>query len=278
MKALYDQISVASSKLITRNYSTSFSTGIYLLARKYHAPVYSIYGFVRLADEIVDTFHDQDKALLLKEFRTHTYQAIERRISLNPVLHAFQGTVHQYGIERELIDTFLDSMEMDLRRTEYDRLQYDKYIVGSAEVVGLMCLRVFCEGDNARYEELKHPAMKLGAAFQKINFLRDIKADYEHLGRSYFPGVDVQRMSPEEKRTIETEILADFEEGLRGIRQLPKGARRGVYVAYVYYRKLFDKISSLPPTRLIEQRIRIHNSRKMVLLVRSLFRLRMNAI
>ncbi|MDX1409199.1 MAG: phytoene/squalene synthase family protein [Saprospiraceae bacterium] len=278
MKTLYDHVSVASSKLITRRYSTSFSTGIHLLARKFHDPIYSIYGFVRLADEIVDSFHEHDKETLLEEFKQDTYRAIDRRISLNPVLNAFQGTVHRYGIETELIDTFLDSMEMDLRRKQFDRKQYDTYIVGSAEVVGLMCLRVFCEGNSERYDILKHPAMKLGAAFQKINFLRDIKADFEHLGRSYFPGVDIQQMSLEEKQDIEAEILADFEDGLKGIRQLPRGARGGVYVAYVYYRKLFDKISSLPPRRLIEQRIRIHNSRKMVLLLGSLFRLRINSI
>lgn len=278
MKQLYDQISNQSSKMITRKYSTSFSLGIYYLDHKIHTPIYSIYGFVRLADEIVDSFHGYDKAGLLKKFREDTLIAIEDKISLNPVLHSFQTVYHKYGIEWELVDLFLRSMEMDLNHTEYSAKQYDDYILGSAEVVGLMCLRVFTENDDAEYHKLKPYAMKLGSAFQKVNFLRDVKADFETLGRTYFPSVDMENFSDADKIKIESEISNEFDEALIGIKQLPENSRKGVYLAYFYYRKLFLKIKKLPPNRVLDSRIRIPNIQKIALLIQSSFRLKINAL
>jgi phytoene/squalene synthetase len=258
--------------LVTRKYSTSFSLGVRMLDRRYRDPIYAIYGFVRFADEIVDTFHGHNKEELLRRFKHDTWLAIEEGISLNPVLHSFQATVRQYGIGRDLIETFLRSMEMDLVKQGYDQEGYEEYILGSAEVVGLMCLRVFCNGDDKLYNDLRHQAMKLGSAFQKINFLRDLKADYQDLGRTYFPGVDITQMDAATKRNIEADIRRDFEAGLDGIRQLPKGSRLGVYIAYAYYRKLFAKICNLPPRHIMEARVRIPNQRKIALLVSSYLR------
>jgi 15-cis-phytoene synthase len=269
---LYHSTCSKVSTMITRRYSTSFSLGVRMLDKRYREPIYAIYGFVRFADEIVDTFHGHDKATLLTRFKEDTWHAIEDGISLNPVLHSFQATVRQYGIGRDLIETFLRSMEMDLDRTGYDQQGYEDYILGSAEVVGLMCLRVFCNGDDQVYNDLRGQAMKLGSAFQKINFLRDLKADYQDLGRTYFPGVDISRMDAETKRLIEEDIRKDFDEGLAGIRRLPKGSRLGVYVAYAYYRKLFAKICNLPPMHIMESRVRIPNQRKLALLVGSYLR------
>jgi len=269
MKQLFDQISQTCSKVITRTYSTSFSLGIYCLNRRLHHPVYSIYGFVRCADEIVDSFHDYDKASLLAEFRADTLKAIQRKISLNPVLNSFQQVVHQYGIEQELIDCFLDSMAMDLGRQTHSSCSYEQYILGSAEVVGLMCLRVFTEGNEALYQQLKPAAMHLGAAFQKVNFLRDAQHDYEELGRVYFPSVNLSRFGEEDKQKIEKDIQADFEQAIAGIRQLPVSSRFGVYVAYVYYRALFNKIRALPSHHMVQSRVRISNYRKMGLLAGS---------
>ncbi|MBS1687429.1 MAG: phytoene/squalene synthase family protein [Bacteroidetes bacterium] len=269
MKALFDKISVASSKIITRTYSTSFSIGIHCLSKRLHEPIYNIYGFVRLADEIVDSFHDYDKKVLLAEFRESTYQAIERRISLNPVLNSFQKVVHEYNIDQSLIDCFLDSMEMDLSMQGHSVESYSKYILGSAQVVGLMCLRVFTEGNDAMYHKLTPAAMKLGAAFQKVNFLRDLKDDNTLLGRIYFPGIDLVRFTENEKKKIEAEIDADFKEALEGIRQLPATARFGVYTAYVYYRELFNKIRITPPSGIMNKRIRIPDYQKMNLLAYS---------
>jgi phytoene/squalene synthetase len=266
------------SGLITRRYSTSFSMGIRLFHRRFRAPIYGIYGFVRFADEIVDTFHGYPKEALLRRFREDTERAIEERISLNPVLHAFQQVVHQYGIEYELIDAFLKSMEMDLTESTYDASGYDTYIYGSAEVVGLMCLRVFCEGDEARYQGLKAPACRLGAAFQKINFLRDIKSDFDERGRVYFPGVDFQRFTAEDKAQIETDIEADFDAALEGIRRLPEGSRFGVYLAYKYYRQLFAKIRSAPAQQVAQERFRVSDKRKMYLLFSSAVRHQLNAL
>ena len=277
-KALFDQVSAACSRLTTRQYSTSFSMGIYFLDRKYHQPIYSIYGFVRYADEIVDSFEGYDQAYLLKKFRSDTYEAIEQGISLNPILNAYQNVVHRFGIEQELTDTFLNSMEMDLHQTAYTRKSYESYILGSAEVVGLMCLRVFTEGDEGIYRALKPAAMKLGAAFQKVNFLRDARADYEELGRSYFPGVDLTAFTNDAKHQIEAEIEADFRAALEGIKELPRGARRGVYLAYVYYKRLFKKIKSVPPERVMAERIRIPNLQKLSLTFKSLIRHRLNAL
>ncbi|MFN0014722.1 MAG: phytoene/squalene synthase family protein [Saprospiraceae bacterium] len=266
------------SCLITRRYSTSFSMGIRLFAKRFRGPVCGIYGFVRFADEIVDTFHDFDKEALLQRFRDDTYRAIDERISLNPVLHSFQEVVHRYGIERELIDAFLDSMAMDLAKNRYDSQGYQAYIYGSAEVVGLMCLRVFCEGDVARYETLKEPACRLGAAFQKINFLRDLRSDYDERGRVYFPGVDFGRFDNAAKRQIEADIQADFEAALEGIRRLPDGSRLGVYLAYKYYTQLFAKIRNAPAQRVAQVRFRVSDKRKMYLLFSSTVRHQLNLL
>lgn len=264
------------SSLITRRYSTSFSMGIRLFHPKFRSPIYGIYGFVRFADEIVDTFHDYPKEDLLRRFREDTWQAIEDRISLNPVLHSFQQVVHRYGIDAELIEAFLKSMEMDLSNAAYDSSGYDEYIYGSAEVVGLMCLRVFCEGDDARYQRLKESARRLGAAFQKINFLRDIKSDFDERGRVYFPGVDFSRFTNEDKWRIEADIKGDFDAALEGIRHLPKGARLGVYLAYKYYTQLFAKIKSAPAQRVAQERFRVSDKRKVYLLFSSALRHQLN--
>jgi len=270
MKALFDKVSARCSRITTEAYSTSFSLGIRLLAKKFHEPVYAIYGFVRLADEIVDSFHSYPKAALLKGFRQQTYAAIAGRISLNPILNSFQETVHTYHIEMELIDTFLDSMEMDLQQQCYSRSLYEQYILGSAEVVGLMCLRVFTEGDHVQYAKLQQPAMKLGAAFQKINFLRDVKADSQELGRLYFPGVNLDHFTAADKQQIEKEISADLKQAIDGIRRLPAGARKGVYLAYAYYVVLFNKIKNLPPQKIMTERIRVANSHKIGLMLQTM--------
>jgi 15-cis-phytoene synthase len=275
---LYNQTCAECSALITQRYSTSFSMGIRVFHPRFRPPIYAIYGFVRFADEIVDTFHQYPKHQLLDRFRADTYQAIEDGISLNPVLHSFQAVVREYGIERELIDAFLRSMEMDLEQTAHDVRTYDEYIYGSAEVVGLMCLRVFCEGNDAYYQRLKEPARRLGAAFQKINFLRDIKSDYDERGRVYFPNVDFSHFDNRQKHIIEADINADFEAALIGIRQLPKGARYGVYLAYKYYTQLFAKIKSAPAQAVAKERIRVSDQRKVYLLFSSAIRHQFNAL
>lgn len=252
--------------------------GIRVFDKRFCSPIYAVYGFVRFADEIVDTFHEFPKKALLDRFREDTYRAIEERISLNPVLHAFQETVHQYQIERELIDAFLDSMEMDLHFDRYHDSLYKKYIYGSAEVVGLMCLRVFVEGDNEQYERLKAPACSLGSAFQKINFLRDMKSDFDERGRVYFPGVDYTRFCQQDKLEIEADIKKDFDDAYKGIVQLPEGARFGVYLAYIYYTNLFKKIRSAPADRVTQERIRVPNRRKAVLLFSSVLRNSLNLL
>lgn len=278
MKAIFDDVSVGCSKLTTRTYSTSFSLGIRFLHRRFRNPIYSIYGFVRFADEIVDTFHDFDKEELLNRFRKDTYLAIEEKISLNPILNAFQEVVNKYNIQMELIDTFLDSMAMDLTEKEYDQENFEKYILGSAEVVGLMCLRVFTEGDDKQYDHLEYFAKRLGSAFQKINFLRDLHDDYVTMGRAYFPGLDVVEFDSRTKKLIEEDIEKDFDMGYEGIKQLPKDARFGVYMAYKYYRRLFRKIRSLPHNRILEERVRIPNQRKYALFVGSLLRHQLNML
>jgi len=264
---LFDHTTLECSKLITQRYSTSFTLGIKTLDKKFHLPIYAVYGFVRYADEIVDTFHDQEKQILLDRFRKDAYEAIETKISLNPVLHAFQLIVNKYKIDRELIDAFLHSMEMDLDFKTYDDSKYLEYIYGSAEVVGLMCLKIFCEGNVEMYERLKEPACKLGSAFQKVNFLRDIKSDYEERGRVYFPEVDFQKFDQIIKKEIERDIQEDFNASLIGIQQLPEGAKMGVKLAYLYYQKLFDKIKSISPAVITQERIRIPNSKKITLLL-----------
>lgn len=276
MLSLYNQTCLECSSIITRRYSTSFSMGIRVFDKKYRSPIYSIYGFVRFADEIVDTFHDFPKKELLDKFRRDTYEAIELGISLNPVLHSFQNVVNKFNIERELIDAFLDSMEMDLNLNAYEDNLYQKYIYGSAEVVGLMCLRVFVNGDDNMYKYLYASARSLGSAFQKINFLRDIKSDFDERGRVYFPGVDFRSFSIGDKLQIESDIKKDFDDALVGITQLPQGVRFGVYLAYKYYTKLFQKIKSASPAKVKEERIRVNSSRKVVLIFSSAFRLRFN--
>lgn len=278
MKNLFDTVSFKTSKMVTRKYSTSFSLGIYFLDKKFHDAIYAIYGFVRFADEIVDTFHEYDKELLLKKFREDTYSAIADGISMNPVLHSFQMVVNTYNIDLDLIETFLQSMEMDLCKRSYCQKQYERYILGSAEVVGLMCLKVFVEGDQKAYDELKYFAMKLGSAFQKINFLRDLNADYYQLGRIYFPGVDMTMFDYKTKQAIEKDIEHDFSLGFEGIRKLPKSSRLGVYVAYVYYYQLFQRIKNLPPSEILNKRIRIPNNKKIRLLFKSYIKHALNLL
>lgn len=278
MLDLYSKTCQECSELITQRYSTSFSMGIRAFDRSFRGPIYAIYGFVRFADEIVDTFHDFPKKTLLDRFRQETYVAIEEGISLNPVLQAFQETVNQYQIERELIDAFLDSMEMDLYHQSYEDQLYKKYIYGSAEVVGLMCLRVFCQGDDAMYQRLVEPARALGAAFQKINFLRDIKSDFDDRGRVYFPGVDFAHFSNDEKRKIEEDIRKDFDFAYTGIVQLPKGVRFGVYLAYVYYTNLFQRILEVPAHQVMKKRIRVNDRKKVMLLFSSAVRSSLNLL
>ena len=278
MKLLFDNVSVQCSKIATRAYSTSFSMGIYFLKNKLRNPIYSIYGFVRFADEIVDSFHGYDKKYLLEKFKADTYEAIEHRISLNPVLNSFQNVVHQYNVDIKLIETFLASMEMDLDKQNYSKEKYDQYILGSAEVVGLMCLCVFTEGNIDQYNELKPFAMKLGAAFQKVNFLRDLKADYTELNRSYFPDIDLSQFSVQSKRKIESEIENDFKEALHGIKKLPASSRGGVYLAYVYYKSLFNKIKRVPAERVLTERIRISNGGKLRLMANSMFQHKLNML
>ncbi len=277
-KEIFNQTTFECSKLITQRYSTSFTLGIKTLDKKFHYAIYAIYGFVRYADEIVDTFHDKDKVALLKDFKEQTYRAIHEEISLNPVLHCFQMVVNEYQIDNNLIDAFLYSMEMDLLDIEYEQSTYEKYIYGSAEVVGLMCLKVFCEGDEKQYQQLMPPAKSLGAAFQKVNFLRDIKSDYYERGRVYFPEVDFEDFSISHKEKIEADIQADFDNAYQGIINLPKGARLGVYLAYTYYLKLFEKIKNFPPQKILAERVRVKDSKKLFLLVGSYLKHQLNAL
>lgn len=275
---LFETTGIKCSRIVTRHYSTSFSLGISLIAKQYRDAIYAIYGYVRYADEIVDTFMHQDKATLLAEFRHETYKAIERGLSMNPIINSFQSVVRQYGIEQELIDAFLDSMEKDLNPLEYDKMSYDEYIYGSAEVVGLMCLRVFCNGDKAEYDRLKAPARSLGAAFQKVNFLRDLKDDFDERGRIYFPGINFGNFTNADKALIEADIEKDFADALIGIKQLPIGCRKGVYLAYRYYTKLFNKIKSKQPDVIKQQRVRINNWLKLFILLKSDARYRLNLL
>ena len=272
MKAIFDNVSYQCSKHTTQVYSTSFSFGIKALKKELHKPIYNIYGFVRLADEIVDTFHDYDKMELFRRFKQDTINAIEEKISLNPILNSFQQTVHDFNIDWELIETFLNSMEMDLEDQIYDEEKYKLYILGSAEVVGLMCLKVFVHGNKEVFENLKPYAMKLGAAFQKVNFLRDANSDFEGLGRTYFPGVNMHNFDEFEKQKIEIDIERDFQQALIGIKKLPYSSRGGVYLAYRYYYNLFLKIKAVPSSRILEERIRIPNSNKLAIMLESMLK------
>ena len=272
MIELYHKTSFGISRLITRAYSTSFSLGILGLEKKYRAPIYNIYGFVRLADEIVDSFHGFEKKILLKRFWNETHLSIKEGISVNPVLHSFQHTVNHFKIDESLIETFLTSMEMDLEDRKYEQEDYEKYILGSAEVVGLMCLKIFVDGDEAKYKNLTPYAMKLGSAFQKINFLRDISADYNLLGRTYFPSINFSDFNDDAKRAIEKDIAIDFRNGYEGILKLPKSTRFGVYIAYMYYYSLFKKIMGTASGSIFKTRIRIKNTKKYRLFLSSYFR------
>jgi phytoene/squalene synthetase len=275
---LYTKTCFECSKIITKQYSTSFSQGIKAFDERFQYPIYAIYGFVRYADEIVDTFHGYDKAKLIADFGKETFVAIGQGISLNPVLQSFQTIVNKYHIQPELIEAFLLSMEMDLDQSAYDNDGYEAYIYGSAEVIGLMCLQVFCEGDNDLYQQLLPKARSLGAAFQKINFLRDIRSDYEERGRTYFPGVDFSRFTEPDKQRIEADIQLDFDDALQGIQQLPNGTRLGVYVAYTYYLRLFKLIKDTPASVIMQQRIRVPDLQKTALYFKAVLKHRFKRI
>lgn len=276
MKQLFDELSRSVSKMTTQKYSTSFSLGILALKPTLRPAIYAIYGYVRLADEIVDSFHGYDKARLLARLKTETDTAIDEGISLNPILQAFQETVHKYCIEPKLIEQFLHSMEMDLQKTDYNSALYNEYIHGSAEVVGLMCLQVFTDGNKAQYEELKPYAMKLGSAFQKVNFLRDLKDDYQLLGRTYFPNIDMNLFDNGVKTQIETEIEEEFKEALIGIKKLPTSALFGVYLAYKYYFSLFQKIKNKSSKDILHNRVRVQDTQKALVAFESYLRFKMN--
>lgn len=272
MKQLFDELSYSVSKLTTQKYSTSFSLGILALKPSIRYAIYAIYGYVRLADEIVDSFHDYDKEKLLNRLKIETENALQEGISLNPILQSFQQTVNQYKIDKKLIDQFLHSMEMDLQKIDYNSELYKEYIFGSAEVVGLMCLQVFTEGNKEKYDELKPYAMKLGSAFQKINFLRDLKDDYQILGRTYFPNIDMVVFDNVVKCQIEKEIEEEFRMALIGIKKLPNSAMFGVYLAYKYYLSLFKKIKRKSYKEILNNRIRVANSEKAVVAFKSYVR------
>ncbi len=279
MMQLFHDVSAACSELVTRRYSTSFSSAIRLLHTDLRGPIHGIYGFVRFADEIVDTFHDFDKAALLREFDGATWKAIDDGISLNPILHSFQQVVRRYNIPHDLIRAFLHSMALDLQKSTYGTTEeLDEYIYGSAEVVGLMCLCIFVEGDAVKYDALKASARRLGAAFQKVNFLRDIQADYEGLARAYFPGFDFHRFTQDDKARIEADIEQDFVAALAGIRRLPVKARFGVYTAYRYYRTLFKKICGMKPEQVLHRRVRVPDTQKLMIVARAGLKNRLNLI
>ncbi len=280
MKPLFDQVSEQCSRLVTKSYSTSFSMAVNMLAPSIRPAIYNIYGFVRFADEIVDSFHDYDKEDLLLRFEKDYYSSLEEGISLNPVLNAFQHTVKKYNIEDHMVQAFLDSMKADLDKKVYDTKEdFDRYIYGSADVVGLMCLKVFVNGDQEKYNELKQAAMRLGSAFQKVNFLRDLKDDYELLNRSYFPNVDLKSLNANSKEIIIKDIEKDFEYAFKnGILKLPMEAKFGVYMAYRYYIKLLKKLKKVPSSRIMEERVRISNPMKVNLLARSYVKYKLNLI
>lgn len=278
MMELYDDVNFQCAKQVATSYSTSFSLGIRMFDKNIRPPIYSIYSFARYADEIVDTFHNHDKEYLLDKFESDTYEAIELELSLNPILHAFQKIVNEYNIDLDQIKAFFHSMRMDLDNSKYNSASYNEYIYGSAEVIGLMCLKVFCKGDEKQYSELEFYARSLGSAFQKINFLRDIKSDYEERGRIYFPGINFSTFNEDQKIKIEADIKRDFDYGLKGIKLLPAEAKLGVYLAYIYYVNLYKKIVRTPCSKIVDQRIRVNNGRKLYLLAKSAVRLKFNLI
>ncbi len=279
MKAIFDLVSYQCCKNVTKAYSTSFSAAVKILSPSIRQDIYNIYGFVRLADEIVDSFHDYQKEILFDDFEKDLQKSLENGISLNPVLNAFQHTVKKYNIAPDLIDSFMKSMRMDLYKTEYKTTQeYLDYIYGSADVVGLMCLQVFVRGDEKRYNELKNSAMKLGSAFQKINFLRDLKADFEGLSRTYFPETNLHQLDESAKKKIIDEIEEDLREGYEGIVQLPIEAKFGVYTAYIYYKKLLSKLKKTPSAEIKNTRIRVSDYQKVGLFAQCYFRYKLNII
>ena len=278
MKEVYDIVSLECSKLTTKQYSTSFSLGISMLDKDIHNDIYAIYGFVRLADEIVDSFHDFNKKELLKKFRLDTIEAIDNKISLNPILNSFQNVVNTYNLEWENIELFLDSMKHDLENKKHDTESYKKYIKGSAEAVGLMCLKVFCDGDQKPYDNLKDYACTLGSAFQKINFLRDLNADYSVLKRVYFPDLNIEKFNDKEKEKIEDDIHNEFMIALEGIKKLPKNAKQGVYLAYSYYYSLFRKIKAIPASQILSKRIRVNNFQKFIILIKAHIKIKLSII
>lgn len=278
MKMLFDELSQEVSKAVTKKYSTSFSLGILALSPSIRPDIYAIYGFVRLADEIVDSFHEFNKQVLLEKLTEQTWQALDERISINPILQSFQETVNKHNIDRSLIERFLSSMQMDLSPIDYNTERYKEYILGSAEVVGLMCLKVFVEGNAQAYNTLKPYAMKLGSAFQKVNFLRDMKDDYHILGRTYFPDVDMQVFDHRIKASIEKEIEKEFKEALIGIKKLPVSSKFGVYLAYKYYLSVLHKIKQTPAQKILKERVRIPNGQKLSLMMSSYFQYRMSIL
>ena len=272
MKDQYNAISFLVSRMITRKYSTSFSMGIRLFRRQYREPIYAVYGFVRLADEIVASFHNYDKQLLLKRFKDDTFIALSEKVSLNPILHSFQMTVNNFQIDHDLIFRFLSSMEMDLEKKEYNQEQFNEYVLGSAQVVGLMCLKIFTHPNVTLYDKLKLQAMQLGSAYQKINFLRDLKADFKILGRSYFPGINLSQFNEANKLAIIANIQEDLGNSIPGIRQLSKKVRYGVLISFQYYNKLLLKIKQSPANQIMKKRIRISNGNKFWLFLKMMFR------
>jgi len=268
MKEIFDEVSQKCSEITTKRYSTSFSLGIRLLDKKLHKPIYAIYGFVRLADEIVDSFHQYNKTDLLNQFQSNTTNAIKEGISLNPILNSFQYTVNKYNIEWDLIEQFFSSMKYDIENKEHDEKSYKEYIKGSAEAVGLMCLRVFCNNKNDLFNSLKNYAIKLGSVFQKVNFLRDISSDYNQLQRVYFPNLKISDFNDQEKKIIEDDIEEEFQTSLIGIRKLPKSSKKGVFLAYTYYYSLFKKIQKIPSDRILKERVRIPNLKKILILIK----------
>jgi phytoene synthase len=277
MKSLFDSVSYHCSKIVTKSYSTSFSLATKMLAKSIRADIYNIYGFVRFADEIVDSFHDYDKKILFNNFSRDMEEALDNRISLNPILNSFQYTYHKYQIDKHLVDSFMESMRLDLHKSNYlTEEEFKKYIYGSADVVGLMCLKVFVKGDSAKYNELKDSAMSLGSAFQKVNFLRDLKADHEGLDRSYFPNADLNNLDEMAKLDIIQDIEQDFAKGLQGIKMLPIEAKFGVFMAYRYYNQLLKKLKKTPALQIKQARIRVSNHKKIELLMRSYVKYQLN--
>ena len=279
MKSIFDNVSFDCSVKVTKAYSTSFSSAVKMLAPSIRQDIYNIYGFVRFADEIVDSFHDYDKEALFSQFENDLSLAIAQKISLNPILNSFQHTVNKYNIPMEMVDSFMKSMRLDLSKSVYTSVEeYNEYIYGSADVVGLMCLKVFVNGDDAKFDELKHSAMRLGSAFQKVNFLRDLKADFEDLSRTYFPNTDLTRLDEASKQQIIAEIQADFDAGFEGIQNLPLEAKFGVYTAYIYYKKLLSKLKKTPSLEIKNTRIRVPNYQKASLLARCYLNYRLNIL